>query len=427
MTSVVFNKKLEDLLAVAQRDNTASRERHFPQAPTHMEVKSPLMEVVDYIIEDALGRGASDIHVEPGETMGRLRYRIDGILETMIPPIPMELYGNIISRLKIMCRLNIAEYRLPQDGRFSYEYFGKKIDVRVSIVPLINGEKAVLRLLNRAERFISIDGLDLTAKNKEQLIELCHRSGGAVIIAGPVNSGKTTTLYGVLDLLNNSQKNIITLEDPVEYQLKGINQLQINTKIKLDFSDALKATLRQDYDVLAVGEVRSSEVADLLVRASLAGHLVLATIHTSSAAKVIYRMLEMGIKPYLLGIAIKGIVAQRLLPRLCPDCCSTYLVELDSPVARFLGEEFRPGMRLYHRQGCDKCDGKGVKGRIALHEILVIDEKIQECITNRCSLAELEQAINKKGMISIKQDGIAKALAGLVEIEAVMEIDDISI
>ena len=427
MTSVVFNKKLEDLLAVAQRDNTVSREIHFPQAPTHMEVKSPLMEVVDYIIEDALGRGASDIHVEPGETMGRLRYRIDGILETMIPPIPMELYGNIISRLKIMCRLNIAEYRLPQDGRFSYEYFGKKIDVRVSIVPLINGEKAVLRLLNRAERFISIDGLDLTAKNKEQLIELCHRSGGAVIIAGPVNSGKTTTLYGVLDLLNNSQKNIITLEDPVEYQLKGINQLQINTKIKLDFSDALKATLRQDYDVLAVGEVRSSEVADLLVRASLAGHLVLATIHTSSAAKVIYRMLEMGIKPYLLGIAIKGIVAQRLLPRLCPDCCSTYLVEPDSPVARFLGEEFRPGMQLYHRQGCDKCNGKGVKGRIALHEILVIDEKIQECITNRCSLAELEQAINKKGMISIRQDGIAKALAGLVEIEAVMETDDISI
>ena len=427
MTSAVFNKKLEDLLAVAQRDNTASREIHFPQAPTHMEVKSPLMEVVDYIIEDALGRGASDIHVEPGETMGRLRYRIDGILETMIPPIPMELYGNIISRLKIMCRLNIAEYRLPQDGRFSYEYFGKKIDVRVSIVPLINGEKAVLRLLNRAERFISIDGLDLTAKNKEQLIELCHRSGGAVIIAGPVNSGKTTTLYGVLDLLNNSQKNIITLEDPVEYQLKGINQLQINTKIKLDFSDALKATLRQDYDVLAVGEVRSSEVADLLVRASLAGHLVLATIHTSSAAKVIYRMLEMGIKPYLLGIAIKGIVAQRLLPRLCPVCCSTYLVEPDSPVARFLGEEFRPGMQLYHRQGCDKCNGKGVKGRIALHEILVIDEKVQECITNRCSLAELEQAINKKGMISIKQDGIAKALAGLVEIEAVMEIDDISI
>lgn len=427
MTSVVFNKKLEDLLAVAQRDNTVSREIHFPQAPTHMEVKSPLMEVVDYIIEDALGRGASDIHVEPGETMGRLRYRIDGILETMIPPIPMELYGNIISRLKIMCRLNIAEYRLPQDGRFSYEYLGKKIDVRVSIVPLINGEKAVLRLLNRAERFISIDGLDLTAKNKEQLIELCHRSGGAVIIAGPVNSGKTTTLYGVLDLLNNNQKNIITLEDPVEYQLKGINQLQINTKIKLDFSDALKATLRQDYDVLAVGEVRSSEVADLLVRASLAGHLVLATIHTSSAAKVIYRMLEMGIKPYLLGIAIKGIVAQRLLPRLCPDCCSTYLVEPDSPVARFLGEEFRPGMQLYHRQGCDKCNGKGVKGRIALHEILVIDEKIQECITNRCSLAELEQAINKKGMISIKQDGIAKALAGLVEIEAVMETDDISI
>lgn len=427
MTSAVFNKKLEDLLAVAQQDNTASRERHFPQAPTHMEVKSPLMEVVDYIIEDALGRGASDIHVEPGETMGRLRYRIDGILETMIPPIPMELYGNIISRLKIMCRLNIAEYRLPQDGRFSYEYFGKKIDVRVSIVPLINGEKAVLRLLNRAERFISIDGLDLTAKNKEQLIELCHRSGGAVIIAGPVNSGKTTTLYGVLDLLNNSQKNIITLEDPVEYQLKGINQLQINTKIKLDFSDALKATLRQDYDVLAVGEVRSSEVADLLVRASLAGHLVLATIHTSSAAKVIYRMLEMGIKPYLLGIAIKGIVAQRLLPRLCPVCCSPYLVEPDSPVARFLGEEFRPGMQLYHRQGCDKCNGKGVKGRIALHEILVIDEKVQECITNRCSLAELEQAINKKGMISIKQDGIAKALAGLVEIEAVMETDDISI
>lgn len=427
MTSVVFSKKLEDLLSVAQRDNTASRERHFLQAPTHMEVKSPLMEVVDYIIEDALGRGASDIHVEPGETMGRLRYRIDGILETMISPIPMELYGNIISRLKIMCRLNIAEYRLPQDGRFSYEYFGKKIDVRVSIVPLINGEKAVLRLLNRAERFISIDGLDLTAKNKEQLIELCHRSGGAVIIAGPVNSGKTTTLYGVLDLLNNNQKNIITLEDPVEYQLKGINQLQINTKIKLDFSDALKATLRQDYDVLAVGEVRSSEVADLLVRASLAGHLVLATIHTSSAAKVIYRMLEMGIKPYLLGIAIKGIVAQRLLPRLCPDCCSTYLVEPDSPVARFLGEEFRPGMRLYHRQGCDKCNGKGVKGRIALHEILVIDEKIQECITNRCSLAELEQAINEKGMISIKLDGIAKALAGLVEIEAVMETDDISI
>ena len=414
-------KSFKELFDAAKRSTTT-----YP-APISVPVKivndhSPVVELVNRIVEEALVQNASDIHVEPGTIAGRLRYRIDGKLETVYDEIPMELYSNVISRIKIMCQLNIAENRLPQHGRFSYENMDKEIDVRVSIVPLINGEKAVLRLLNRAGVFMDIDSLDFSVENKAKFLGLCQENSGAVIIAGPVNSGKTTTLYGALHYLNNPAKNIVTIEDPVEYQLQGINQVQVNTKIKLDFEDILKAVLRQDYDVLAIGEVRSDEVSRMLVKSSLTGHLVFATIHTSSAAKVIYRLLDMGIKPFLLAIALKGIVAQRLVPRLCPHCCEAYDVLPESQLARRMGANYEPGLWLYRRRGCEKCKGRGIKGRVAIQEVLMIDSELQQCISSRPTIGELEETIKKAAMKTMWEDGIEKAKEGLVEIQEVARV-----
>ena len=414
------NNKLEELIGAARRSTAVHRATNPPVAGG--EVHSPVVELVTYILTDALRQNASEIHIEPGRTGGRLRYRIDGALTTIGPPVPTELYGSIISRLKIMCRLNIAETRLPQDGRCSYQYGDQEIDVRVSVVPLIRGEKMVLRLLNRASRFLSLDSLQLSQENQNRFVSLCREPSGAIIMAGPVNSGKTTALYGALHYLNDSGRNIVSIEDPVEYQLEGINQLQVNTRIGLDFEEALQAVLRQDYDILAIGEIRSDAVAQMLIRAALTGHLVFATIHTAEAAKVIYRLLEMGIKPYLLAVALKGIVAQRLVPRLCPDCRQVYQPDEGSDVARFLGQGYEPGMKLFHRGGCAKCRGRGVRGRLAIQEIMLISESVQRCIINRADGRMLGQAIRESGMGTMQEDGIKKARAGLVEIEEIMKV-----
>lgn len=415
------NKTLGELFEIARRSITTYSDPISP--PVKMvNDRSPVVELVNGLLQEALENNASDIHVEPGDRVGRLRYRIDGHLEEIYDEISMELYSNVISRIKIMCQLNIAENRLPQDGRFSYEFGQQTIDVRVSIVPLIKGEKVVMRLLNRSAGFMDIDSLDFSPENRERFIGLCREASGAVLMVGPVNSGKTTTLYGALHYLNDSQKNIVTIEDPVEYQLEGINQIQVNTKLKLDFEEALRAVLRQDYDILAIGEVRSEEVAKILIKSGLTGHLVFGSVHTSSAAKAIFRLREMGIKPFMLAIALRGIVAQRLLPRLCPHCCQAYDILPDSDLARALGEAYEPGMWLYHRRGCDRCNGRGVKGRVAIQEILVMDSRLQQCITREASLQELEEEIMQTGMKSMWLDGVDKAKAGLVELEEVLRV-----
>lgn len=415
------NKSLGELFEIARRSITTYSDPISP--PVKMvNDRSPVVELVNGLLQEALENNASDIHVEPGDRVGRLRYRIDGHLEEIYDEISMELYSNVISRIKIMCQLNIAENRLPQDGRFSYEFGQQTIDVRVSIVPLIKGEKVVMRLLNRSAGFMDIDSLDFSPENRERFIGLCREASGAVLMVGPVNSGKTTTLYGALHYLNDSQKNIVTIEDPVEYQLEGINQIQVNTRLKLDFEEALRAVLRQDYDILAIGEVRSEEVAKILIKSGLTGHLVFGSVHTSSAAKAIFRLREMGIKPFMLAIALRGIVAQRLLPRLCPHCCQAYDILPDSDLARTLGEAYEPGMWLYHRRGCDRCNGRGVKGRVAIQEILVMDSRLQQCITREASLQELEEEIMQTGMKAMWLDGVDKAKAGLVELEEVLRV-----
>ncbi|WP_297963761.1 GspE/PulE family protein [uncultured Anaerovibrio sp.] len=415
------NKTLGELFEIARRSITTYSDPISP--PVKMvNDRSPVVELVNGLLQEALENNASDIHVEPGHKLGRLRYRIDGRLEEIYDEISMELYSNVISRIKIMCQLNIAENRLPQDGRFSYEFGQQTIDVRVSIVPLIKGEKVVMRLLNRSAGFMDMDSLDFSPENRERFIGLCREASGAVLMVGPVNSGKTTTLYGALHYLNDSQKNIVTIEDPVEYQLEGINQIQVNTRLKLDFEEALRAVLRQDYDILAIGEVRSEEVAKILIKSGLTGHLVFGSVHTSSAAKAIFRLREMGIKPFMLAIALRGIVAQRLLPRLCPHCCQAYDILPDSDLARTLGEAYEPGMWLYHRRGCDRCNGRGVKGRVAIQEILVMDSRLQQCITREASLQELEEEIMQTGMKAMWLDGVDKAKAGLVELEEVLRV-----
>ncbi|MCR5177037.1 MAG: GspE/PulE family protein [Anaerovibrio sp.] len=416
------NDGLEQLFSAAHRStgNGINREQRGIKG----SVGSPVVELVDKLVQDALLRDASDIHIEPGNTCGRVRYRINGLLEIVFRNINPELYSHIISRIKIMGRMNIAETRLPQDGRFSYEYKGQEIDVRISVVPLIVGEKAVLRLLNRGSRFMEVTGLGLSPENEKVFMDLCRDGIGGVIFAGPVNSGKTTALYAALYLLNNTAKNIVTIEDPVEYRLQGINQIQVNSKIKLDFEEALEAVLRQDYDALAIGEVRNSNVANILIKSSLAGHLVFATIHTSRAVKVIYRLLNMGIEPYYLAAALRGIIAQRLVPRLCQYCRKSYIVEPESEIADFLGDDYHEGLILYRKHGCERCGGRGIDGRIAIHEILRFSRALRECIGSDPHADEMQKAIADSGMITMERDGFLKATKGLVEIEEIMKLDN---
>lgn len=377
---------------------------------------SPMGELVDYIMQNAIERRASDIHIEPAASP-RIRYRIDGYLQETEEKLPEGLYSNLVSRIKLVSQLNIAETRLPQDGSFFYHYNGREYDVRVSVVCLINGEKVVLRLLNNADYFKGIDGINLSDINKQRLVDMCHRPNGAIIIAGPVNSGKTTALYAALSYINGIDRNIVSIEDPVEYHIDGICQLQINKRLGVDFDEALEAVLRQDYDVLAVGEIRNSNVADTLIKAALAGHLVFSSVHTASAVKTVYRLLDMGIKPYLLAAGIQGILSQRLVSKLCPYCREEYEVQADSIEASLLGESYYPGIRLFRRHGCDKCGNRGVWGRVAIHELLDIDDTVRTGIYQQVSLDKLEQQAALSGMISMWDDGISKAKEGLLDLK----------
>lgn len=329
----------------------------------------------------------------------------------------------MVSRFKLICGLDIAEHRLPQDGRFSFG--GKQensLDVRLSVVPMITGEKIVLRLLNNKDNFKGLAQLDLSERNLELLKHKCTSGHGAILIAGPVNSGKTTTLYAILSMLNQEDNNIISIEDPVEYRIEGINQIQVNEKIAFTFEKALEAVLRQDFDCLAVGEIRSSQVAETLISAALTGRRIYGTIHTPGAVKTVYRLLDMGIRPYIIRAAIRAIVGQRLLRRLCPICRLPYQVQQNSREGHFLGEAYRPEDIYYHHnpQGCPQCGHTGFIGRIAIHEILCFSEELSEEPKDKEVGASL---ISSDCLLStMREDGIAKALAGEIQLEELMNI-----
>ena len=388
--------------------------------------RTPLAELIEFIIQTAVAERASDVHFEPLEQTVRIRLRINGGMRQFFQDMPWELYGNLLSRLKIICGLDIAEKRLPQDGRFSFSAAGSRVlDIRVSIVPMINGEKIVLRLLNNQDSFKGIEQLDFTARNYEVLLQKCTSGHGAILLSGPVNSGKTTDLYAILGMLNQEGRNIISIEDPVEYRIEGINQIQINEKIGYTFEMALRAVLRQDFDCLAVGELRNAETAELLITSALTGRRVFATLHTPGAVKTIFRLLDMGIKPYLLASAISLVVGQRLVKRLCPCCREAYFVQKDSEEGIFLGDEYggQEDKFFRHREGgCAACNYTGFAGRIAVQELLSVEGEIAEAVMSRVKSEDLEALAVENGMVGMKQDGIVKASLGYLELAELMKI-----
>ncbi|MBI4227455.1 MAG: Flp pilus assembly complex ATPase component TadA [Candidatus Omnitrophica bacterium] len=373
-----------------------------------------VVKLVDLIIREAINSRASDIHVEPGAARMAIRYRIDGVMHEISPP-SASLFPAIASRLKILAKLDIAERRLPQDGGFSVKLADRAIDIRASTVPTIYGEKVVLRLLDKSTVILDFQALGLSGPARAALERAITMPFGLVFLTGPTGSGKTTTLYTALSRIDAAAKNIMTIEDPVEYKIPGINQVQAKPQIGLTFAAGLRAFLRQDPDVMMVGEVRDLETAEICVRAALTGHLVLSTLHTNDAASTITRLLDIGIEPYLLAPSLLMVMAQRLVRRLCPECKEAY--PTPEPIRAQI-----PGVpeTLYRAKGCDLCRKTGYKGRVGLYEGLPVTDTVQELITRREPAARLAEEARRAGMTTLAEDGLSKAAAGLTSLEEVM-------
>jgi general secretion pathway protein E len=380
---------------------------------------APLVKLVNLIFSQAVQEGASDIHIEPFERSLKVRYRIDGVLYDRLTP-PKSLQQAIVARIKVMSGLDIAEKRLPQDGRIGLRVGGSHVDVRVSTLPTGHGERVVLRLLDKKALRLGLADLGLSGGDQTILEAFLRRPHGIVLVTGPTGSGKTTTLYAALASINTSDKNIITVEDPIEYDLKGVGQIQVNPKIELTFAAGLRSILRQDPDIIMVGEIRDRETAEVAIQASLTGHLVLSTLHTNDASSAVVRLVEMGIEPFLVASSLLGVVAQRLVRVLCSRCKQRLEVppELD---ARFDGA-LPAGSRIYKASNCPACLQTGYQGRTGLYEMLVVDDTIQSEILAGAAAPTLRAAAKKQGMRSLLHDGLQKVLAGTTSLEEVLRV-----
>lgn len=383
-------------------------------------VELPIVKFLDRVLLQAVEDRASDIHIEPRENNLVVRHRIDGILQEYTTK-PMDMHAGIVSRLKVLSNLDIAEKQKPQDGRIQFRIDGKDIDVRLSTLPTYFGEKAVLRLLSRNVVRLRIEDLGFSENNLNAFKGLIKEPYGIILVTGPTGIGKTTTLYATLNEINSIEKNIITVEDPIEYQLPIINQVQINLKKDLTFANALRFILRQDPDVIMIGEIRDSATASIAVESALTGHLVLSTLHTNDAPSSITRLMDMGVEPFLLAPSLLGILAQRLVRKICPECKEGYLPskpELDAagltPVIKDL--------KFFRGTGCDNCRHTGYKGRTAIHELIVMDERIRELITNRASVDIIRQEAAKNGFKDMRFDGLKKVIAGMTSVEELLRV-----
>ena len=381
---------------------------------------APVVRLVNLILLDAIKKGASDIHVEPYEKSFRVRYRVDGVLYEVMKP-PMKLKNAIISRLKIMSELDIAERRLPQDGRIKLKLGkGKEMDFRVSVCPTLFGEKVVLRLLDKSNLQLDMTKLGFESEQLEWFDEAISRPYGMCLVTGPTGSGKTTTLYSALGKLNQTTDNISTAEDPVEFNFFGINQVQMHDEIGLNFAAALRSFLRQDPDVIMVGEIRDFETAEIAVKAALTGHLVLSTLHTNDAPSTISRMLNMGIEPFLVTSSVNIIVAQRLARRLCNECKKPAEVTDQALLDIGVAPEEIGSFTVYEPNGCERCNNRGYKGRVALYEVMPFWDGLKELVINGASTAELKQEAIRLGMLTLRMAGINKMKAGVTTIEEVV-------
>lgn len=380
--------------------------------------KAPIVKLVNMILRQAVLKKASDIHIEPEKSKVRVRFRIDGILATRMV-LPQHSFQALISRIKIISDLDITENRFPQDGRIEKDFDGKKIDMRVSTIPTIYGEKIVIRLLKKDSSLLDIDKIGFSKENLKIFKKLIKNNRGIILLTGPTGSGKSTTLFAALNKLNDDSKNIITIEDPVEYKIAGINQIQSNNKIDFTFARALKSILRQDPDIIMLGEIRDRETAKIAIRAALTGHLVLTTLHTNDAVSSVIRLVDMGIPPYLVTSSVIGVVAQRLVRRICSDCKDKYFV---SNKEKLLLPSFYNPKYLYRGNKCDKCGQTGYSGRIAVHEILLLDLRIKQMITEGVDETEIRKYLEEKGMKTLTQDAWNKVEDGITTVEEVLRV-----
>jgi type IV pilus assembly protein PilB len=383
---------------------------------------APIVKLVNLLITQAVQDRASDIHIEPGEHDLRVRYRIDGVLHEVMRP-PRNIQSGIVSRLKIMADINIAERRVPQDGRISATIGTRNIDLRVATLPTVFGEKVVMRILDKSTALLRLDDLGFLPANRDRFEQSYRKPYGTILVTGPTGSGKSTTLYATLNIVNDESKNVITVEDPVEYRLAGINQVQVNIKAGLTFAAALRSILRSDPDVVLVGEIRDRETATIAVEAALTGHLVLSTLHTNDAASTPTRLVEMGVEPFLVASALDCIVAQRLARRLCPKCRQGYQPSAAELAAAGWGEEDLADLpEIFRPVGCQACGKTGYHGRFALHEVLVVSEEIERLIVERGHSEDIKKVAIAQGMLTLRQAGLTQVLAGLTSVEEILRV-----
>lgn len=382
---------------------------------------APTIRLVNAIIERAITERASDIHLEPRENELQVRMRIDGLMR-YIMTVPRDLQGSVISRIKIMSSLDIAEHRIPQDGRFNVKMKDKDIDLRVSTLPTVYGEKIVARLLDKSGQKLSKDAIGLTGSDLQKYEHMLHCRSGVLLIVGPTGSGKSTTMYTMIDDLNKDDVNLVTLEDPVEYNVDGVNQVQINEKTGMTFANGLRAILRQDPDIIAVGEIRDGETADIAMRSAITGHVVLSTIHTNDAVGTIERLYDIGVEPYLVSSAMRGIISQRLVRRICPNCKEAYEPSEDELLE--LGMPAKSGLLFYKGKGCPNCFHTGYRGRTAVFEMLEITSKVRAMISRRAGRDEIETELKKpeSGFVSLRKNALRLVLEGVTTGEEVLRV-----
>ena len=401
---------IEDLSAATEDDSA-----------TDEEEEAPVARIMNHIVTEAIRQGAGDIYIEPQEHDLRVRYRIDGVCQEILRS-PKKIHRQLISRLKIQCGMDIAEKRIPQDGRFGVVLDGKSVDFRVAVLPTVQGEMSVMRLLRKDAIMMSLEDLGFLEQPMERIMEAITKPYGALLVTGPTGSGKSTTLYAAINKTTKPTVNLITVEDPVEYRLEGLSQVQVHEKAGLTFAAALRSILRQDPDVVMIGEIRDKETATIAIEAALTGHLVLSTLHTNDAPSALTRLTEMGVEPFLSASAINCVLAQRLARRLCKECREEYTP--DEETLQRIGFPYQPGSppRLYRAVGCTKCNNIGYKGRMGVHEVMTMSEDIERACVNHASGDEIARIAIAQGMKTLRDDGFEKVRMGLTSVEEIMRV-----
>ncbi|MBL7002736.1 MAG: type II secretion system ATPase GspE [Gammaproteobacteria bacterium] len=396
--------------------DTVAKELAEPEDLLENDDDAPIIRLINALITESIKKNASDIHIEPFESRLSVRFRVDGVLQEVLQP-PRQIASLLVSRIKVMAKLDIAEKRLPQDGRIALKMGNRPVDIRVSTLPSGHGERVVLRILDKQAGRLELNHLGMNERTRDLLAQLINKPHGIILVTGPTGSGKTTSLYAMLSQLNDSERNILTVEDPIEYDLDGIGQTPVNTKVDMTFAKGLRAILRQDPDVVMVGEIRDNETAQIAVQASLTGHLVLSTLHTNSAVGAITRLMDMGIEPFLLSSTLLGVLSQRLVRQICPTCKTPFEPSAKDVELYHLDDS----KTLYQSVGCDDCLHMGFKGRQGIYELLSIDENLSRMIHDGTSQQDMQDYANKQST-SIRQDGLEKVYQGLTTLNEVVRV-----